>query len=76
MQQSKRKLMLEHVIVEKMGAGADLRQDELDDLLRYGAAELFADAATGMHTDLAQLHSSLLHWEACLLTVPVCSCRV
>ncbi|KAK9805875.1 hypothetical protein WJX73_000130 [Symbiochloris irregularis] len=46
MQQSKRKLMMEHVIVEKMGAGADLRQDELDDLLRYGAAELFADAVT------------------------------
>ncbi|KAK9828698.1 hypothetical protein WJX72_001585 [[Myrmecia] bisecta] len=46
MQQTKKKMVLEHLVVQKMGAASDLRQDELDDLLRYGAAELFADAAS------------------------------
>ena len=44
MQQAKRKLMLEHLVVQKMGKSQQMRQEELDDLIRYGAAELFADA--------------------------------
>ncbi|KAL0051035.1 hypothetical protein WJX82_000961 [Trebouxia sp. C0006] len=44
MQQTKKKMMLEHLVVHKMNTAADLKQDELDDILRYGAAELFADA--------------------------------
>jgi chromodomain-helicase-DNA-binding protein 4 len=41
---SKKKLVLEHVVVQRMGAAAsDLKQAELDDILRYGAAELFED---------------------------------
>lgn len=42
-QQSLKKLVLEHLVVSKMGKTADLNQDELDDILRYGAAELFAE---------------------------------
>ena len=42
-QQSLKKLALEHLVVSKMGRTADLNQDELDDILRYGAAELFAE---------------------------------
>lgn len=47
MQQTKAKMMLEHVVVSKMGKATDLKQDELDDILRYGAAELFADGEEG-----------------------------
>ena len=40
-QRSKSKLVLEHLVVRKAGTG-ELNQKELDDVLRYGAAELFA----------------------------------
>lgn len=43
MQIAKRKLVLEHLVVRKMGSKQDLKQEELDDILRYGAAELFND---------------------------------
>ncbi|GLI68202.1 hypothetical protein VaNZ11_012548, partial [Volvox africanus] len=45
MQVSRKKMMLEHLVVRKMssGAGGELKQSELDDILRYGAQELFAD---------------------------------
>ncbi|KAG1665916.1 hypothetical protein FOA52_004505 [Chlamydomonas sp. UWO 241] len=47
-QTSKKKLLLEHLVVRKMGRGGEggggaLKQSELDDILRYGARELFAD---------------------------------
>lgn len=42
MQQSKKKLLLEHLVVRKMNRG-DLKQEELDDILRYGAKELFME---------------------------------
>lgn len=45
MQIAKRKLVLEHLVVRKMGSKQDLKQEELDDILRYGAAELFNDDA-------------------------------
>ncbi|EFJ45932.1 hypothetical protein VOLCADRAFT_30242, partial [Volvox carteri f. nagariensis] len=45
MQVSRKKMMLEHLVVRKMssGGGGELKQSELDDILRYGAQELFAD---------------------------------
>lgn len=39
---ARKKLILEKIAVPKKGA-AQLNQDELDSILRYGAAELFAD---------------------------------
>lgn len=60
MQQSKRKLMLEHVIVEKMGGGDNMRQEELDDLLRFGAAELFDDSLPAPETAPA----GAWHWTS------------
>ena len=53
MQQAKNKLVLEHLIVQEAGRSQQLRQQELDDLLRYGAEELFAEQKTeltGKHT--------------------------
>ncbi|KAG2452365.1 hypothetical protein HYH02_002611, partial [Chlamydomonas schloesseri] len=53
MQVSRKKMMLEHLVVRKMsysggaggggGGGGELKQSELDDILRYGAQELFAE---------------------------------
>lgn len=43
MQQAKNKLVLEHLVVQEMGRSQQLRQQELDDLLRYGAEELFLE---------------------------------
>lgn len=43
MQDSKKKLLLEHVVVEKMRTHTDVKQQELDNLLRYGAEGLFAE---------------------------------
>ena len=45
MQQAKGKLVLEHLVVQEMGRSQQMRQQELDDLLRYGAEELFAERA-------------------------------
>jgi hypothetical protein len=36
-QVSRKKMLLEHLVVRKMGAAGDLKQSELDDILRYGA---------------------------------------
>ncbi len=47
MQDSKKKLLLEHVVVEKMRTHADIKQQELDSLLRYGAEGLFAEEGVG-----------------------------
>ncbi|GAB5030226.1 chd3-type chromatin-remodeling factor pickle-like [Nannochloropsis oceanica] len=43
LQLAKKKLLLEHVVVGEAGRGRKLTQDELDDVLKYGAEELFAD---------------------------------
>ena len=43
MQQAKKKMMLEHLVVRRMGATTELKQAELDDILRYGAQELFSE---------------------------------
>ena len=53
MQQTKNKLVLEHLVVQEAGRSQQLRQQELDDLLRYGAEELFAEQSmeqSGEHT--------------------------
>lgn len=42
---SRKKMLLEHLVVRKMNAANDLKQSELDDMLRWGAQELFADDA-------------------------------
>ena len=43
---AKRKLCLEHVVVS--GAGSkNLSRAELDDVLKYGASELFSGGAAG-----------------------------
>ena len=43
MQVAKTKLILEHLVVRKMGGAGGLKQSELDDILQYGAMELFQD---------------------------------
>jgi len=43
MQQAKGKMVLEQLVVQKMGKPQQMKQQELDDLLRYGASELFAE---------------------------------
>lgn len=43
MQKAKGKLVLEHLVVRKMNKNQDFRQEELDDILRFGAAELFTE---------------------------------
>ena len=45
MQVAKGKMVLEHLVVRKMGATADLKQSELDDILRWACAGLAACAA-------------------------------
>jgi len=49
LQISRRKMLLEHLVVHKLGAkgnaasASKLKQSELDDILRYGAKELFSE---------------------------------
>lgn len=51
MQQSKKKLVLEHLVVRKMSSRGDLKQEELDDILRYGAQELFMEGHKEGHKE-------------------------
>jgi len=44
MQMTKKKMILEHLVVGRLKTQAGLNQEELDDILRYGAQELFADS--------------------------------
>ncbi len=48
-QRAKKKMMLDHVVVRKMAAkeGQQLKQAELDSILRFGTAELFEDEDDG-----------------------------
>jgi hypothetical protein len=48
MQQAKSKMVLEQLVVQKMGKPQQMKQKELDDLLRYGASELFAENPVGL----------------------------
>ncbi|KAH7280823.1 hypothetical protein KP509_36G015700 [Ceratopteris richardii] len=43
MQMTKKKMVLEHLVVGRLKNQQVLNQEELDDILRYGAKELFAD---------------------------------
>jgi len=43
LQLAKKKLLLEHVVVGEAGRGRNLTQEELDDVLKYGAEELFVE---------------------------------
>lgn len=43
MQMTKKKMVLEHLVVGRLKTQQVLNQEELDDILRYGAKELFAD---------------------------------
>ncbi|KAI5063399.1 hypothetical protein GOP47_0021946 [Adiantum capillus-veneris] len=43
MQMTKKKMVLEHLVVGRLKHQQVLNQEELDDILRYGAKELFAD---------------------------------
>jgi chromodomain-helicase-DNA-binding protein 4 len=47
MQMTKKKMMLEHLVVGKMTKAQMLNQEELDEIVRYGAKELFADEEGG-----------------------------
>lgn len=47
MQMTKKKMMLEHLVVGKMTKAQMLNQEELDEIVRYGAKELFADEGEG-----------------------------
>ena len=78
MQQAKSKLVLEHLVVSKMGMQAQLRQEELDDLIRYGAAELFAEpaaveaaAAGQLPTCSRRISEADLLWP-CLISATFC----
>eukprot|EP01025_Chloroclados_australasicus_P032076 TRINITY_DN32457_c0_g3_i1.p2 TRINITY_DN32457_c0_g3~~TRINITY_DN32457_c0_g3_i1.p2 ORF type:complete len:580 (-),score=111.51 TRINITY_DN32457_c0_g3_i1:134-1873(-) len=54
MQQAKQKLMLEHLVVRKIGGGKQdnsLKQDELDQVIRYGAEDLFKEDQTEAKDD-------------------------
>ena len=42
MQQAKSKLVLEHLVVQGASKKNQLKQQDLDELIKYGAAELFA----------------------------------
>ena len=60
MQRAKEKLVLEQVVVQN-SRSKQVRQAELDDLLRYGAVELFGDkpstAKAGLRTAAQGLSS-------------------
>lgn len=43
LQLAKKKLLLEHVVVGEAGRGRNMTQEELDDVLKYGTEELFAE---------------------------------
>lgn len=45
MQQAKNKLLLEHLVVQGLSSKTSIKQQDLDDLIRYGATELFADSS-------------------------------
>ena len=48
-QRAKKKMMIEYLVVEKMGSKGEtnLKKGELDDILRFGAEELFKDKPRG-----------------------------
>ncbi|ONK60438.1 uncharacterized protein A4U43_C08F18460 [Asparagus officinalis] len=43
MQMTKKKMILEHLVVGRLKAQQTVNQEELDDIIRYGSKELFAD---------------------------------
>lgn len=43
MQLTKKKMILEHLVVGRLKAQQTVNQEELDDIIRYGSKELFAD---------------------------------
>ncbi|XP_047075437.1 CHD3-type chromatin-remodeling factor PICKLE [Lolium rigidum] len=43
MQLTKKKMILEHLVVGKLTKGNNVNQEELDDIIRYGSKELFDD---------------------------------
>lgn len=51
MQKAKGKLVLEHLVVRKMNKNQDFRQEELDDILRFGAAELFSEEVSAQNDE-------------------------
>eukprot|EP00850_Spirogloea_muscicola_P020308 SM000212S06901 [mRNA] locus=s212:113572:124037:+ [translate_table: standard] len=55
MQLTKKKMVLEHLVVGRMKSSQILQQDELDDILRYGATELFAEDTNDEELKLRQI---------------------
>ena len=58
LQVSRKKMLLEHLVVRKMGAAGDLKQSELDDILRYGAQVGFEMAWFGWELHRQQTRAS------------------
>jgi hypothetical protein len=54
LQRAKSKLVLEHLVVAKAGRTDKLEQATLDDILRFGAEELFAEEAAAATQDPQQ----------------------
>jgi chromodomain-helicase-DNA-binding protein 4 len=55
MQMTKKKMVLEHLVVGRMKAQV-MNQEELDDILRYGAKELFAEEGDEAGKSSRQIH--------------------
>ncbi|CAK9195050.1 unnamed protein product [Sphagnum troendelagicum] len=55
MQMTKKKMVLEHLVVGRMKAQI-MNQEELDDILRYGAKELFAEEGDEAGKSSRQIH--------------------
>ncbi|KAJ6295378.1 hypothetical protein OIU78_023405 [Salix suchowensis] len=64
MQMTKKKMVLEHLVVGRLKA-QNINQEELDDIIRYGSKELFADEndeagkSRQIHYDAAAIHQLL-----------------
>lgn len=57
MQQARSKLVLERLVVQESSRTQQMRQQELDDLLRYGAEELFAEQTSQQTGDNPSLEN-------------------
>jgi len=65
MQQAKGKLVLEHLVVQKMGRSQHMKQQDLDELLRFGSELVGAPSFSvpwPEGTDVV-CHSSCSCWE-------------
>jgi chromodomain-helicase-DNA-binding protein 4 len=65
MQMTKKKMVLEHLVVGRMKAQI-MNQEELDDILRYGAKELFAEEGDEAGKSSRQIHYDDVSIDRCV----------